>query len=229
MESRFPAANSPAVGRRPACALTTSSMRAFDWRVTLFTNGLAHAGRTCLDWKNCKSMARGKLSFTMDSERSSPSTPVKQVVTDPSLFDTVAALGDTRPRQDMPHPRRRIVDAPARRLPPQLQAVRVVVEADTDPDASYLDARELSERREAFGRGEFEFLRVRAEAEVLIEGTVQTLTSPGLSSIESDLDEKDVDQVMAEEWGALRGVLKAVGVPTKQLPLEVERGWVTRR
>jgi len=129
----------------------------------------------------------------------------------------------------MAPPRRRIVDAPTRRLPPQLQAVRVVVEADTDPDASYLDARELSERRERFRRGEFEFLRVRAEAEVLIEGTVQTLTSPGLSSIESDLDAKDVDQVMGEEWSALRGVLKAVGVPTKQLPLEYERSWVTRR
>jgi len=129
----------------------------------------------------------------------------------------------------MAPPRRRIVDAPTRRLPPQLQAVRVVVEADTDPDASYLDACELSERRESFRRGEFEFLRVRAEAEVLIEGTVQTLTSPGLSSIESDLDAKDVDQVMGEEWSALRGVLKAVGVPTKQLPLEYERSWVTRR
>jgi hypothetical protein len=105
----------------------------------------------------------------------------------------------------------------------------VVVEADTDPDASYLDARELSERRESFRRGEFEFLRVRAEAEVLIEGSVQTLTSPGLSSIESDLDAQDVDQVVGEEWSALRGVLKAVGVPTKQLPLEVERSWVTRR
>jgi hypothetical protein len=125
--------------------------------------------------------------------------------------------------------RRRIVDAPARRLPPQLQAVRVVVEADPDPDATYLEGRELAERRAAHRRGEFHFLRVRAEADVLIEGTEQTLTSPGLSSMESDLDEADVAQVMAEEWGALRGVLKAVGVPTSQLPLAVEQAWVTRR
>lgn len=129
----------------------------------------------------------------------------------------------------MASPRRRIVDAPTRRLPPQVQAVRVVVEPDTDPDASYLDARELSERRGSYERGEFELLRVHAEAEVLIEGTVQTLTSPGLSGIESDLDDKDVDQVMGEEWGALRGVLKAVGVPTSQLPLAVERSWINRR
>lgn len=108
--------------------------------------------------------------------------------------------------------------------------MRIVVEADTDPDASScLDAHDLSDRRESYRRGEFEFLRVRAEAEVLIEGTTQTLTSQGLSSIESDLDEKDVDQVVADEWSALRNVLKAVGVPTSQLPLEVERGWVTRR
>jgi|HubBroStandDraft_1064217.scaffolds.fasta_scaffold33409_3 hypothetical protein len=128
----------------------------------------------------------------------------------------------------MPHPRLRTLDAPTRRLPPQLQAVRVVVEPDTDPDASYLDARELSSRREAFRRGEFELLRVRAEAEVLIEGTVQTLTSPGAGT-ESDLDAQDVDQVVDEEWKALRGVLKAVGVPTSQLPLVVEPAWVTRR
>ena len=119
----------------------------------------------------------------------------------------------------MPHPRRRIVDAPTRRLPPQVQAVRVVVEPDTDPDASYLDAPELSERRDGYDRGEFELLRVQAEAEVLIEGTVQTLRSPGDSGIESDLDPKEVEQVVNEEWSALRGVLKAVGVPTNQLPL----------
>jgi hypothetical protein len=109
--------------------------------------------------------------------------------------------------------------------------VRVVVEPDPDPDASYLDVldeRALNERRANHRRGALGFLRVRAEAEVLIEGTVQTLTSPGLSSIESDLDDADVGQVAEEEWRALRDVLKAVGVPTKQLPLAVERAWIRR-
>jgi len=107
--------------------------------------------------------------------------------------------------------------------------VRVVVEPDPDPDASYLEQHALAERRASYRRGEFGLLRVRAEAQVLIEGTVQTLTSPGLSSIESDLDEADIAQVASEEWAALRDVLKAVGVPTKQLPLAVERGWIERR
>jgi len=107
--------------------------------------------------------------------------------------------------------------------------VRVVVEPDPDPDATYLEQRELSERRASYRRGEFGLLRVRAEAQILIEGTVQTLTSPGLSGLESDLDEQDVAQVAGEEWTALRDVLKAVGVPTKQLPLAVERGWIERR
>lgn len=129
----------------------------------------------------------------------------------------------------MAPPRRRIVDAPARRPPPALQAVRVVVEPDPDPDSSYLDEPGLAERRASFRRGGFELLRVRAEAEVLIEGTVQTLRSPGLSSLESDLDEADLAQVAGEEWSALREVLKAVGVSTKQLPLAVERAWIDRR
>lgn len=107
--------------------------------------------------------------------------------------------------------------------------MRVVVEADPEPDATYLQGRELAERREAHERGEFTLLRVRAEATVLIEGTVQQLASPGLSGIESDLDEADVDQVIGEEWEALRHVLKAVGVSTQQLPLAVERGWIERR
>lgn len=106
--------------------------------------------------------------------------------------------------------------------------MRVVVEPDPDPDASYLEERELAERRASYRRGEFALMRVRAEADVLIEGTVQKLTSPGLSSIESDLDEADVAQVAEEEWAALREVLKAVGVSTRQLPLEVERGWIRR-
>ena len=59
----------------------------------------------------------------------------------------------------------------------------VVVEPDPDPDATYLDQRELADRRAAYRRGEFALLRVRAEAEVLIEGTMQTLTSPGLSGL----------------------------------------------
>jgi hypothetical protein len=130
---------------------------------------------------------------------------------------------------DSPRARRRVVAAPGRRPPAELQAIRVVVEDDPDPDVSYLDQKELTDRRAAYRRGEFAFLGVRAEAEVLIEGTVQQLVSPGLWGIESDSGDEYLDQAASEEWTALRAVLKTVGVPTEQLPLTVPREWVEWR
>ncbi len=142
-----------------------------------------------------------------------------------------------RPRVDthqykMSHPsrtRRRVVEAPTRRPPVALQAVRVIFEEDLDPDVSYLDQDEFADRRSEHKRGEFHFVGVRVEADVLIADTTQTLMSPGVSGIESDTDEEDLDRLVDEEWKALRDVLKTVGVPTEQLPLEVDRAWVEWR
>jgi hypothetical protein len=122
-----------------------------------------------------------------------------------------------------PSRRPRVVEVPPRRPPAELRAVRVVVEEDPEPDASYLDQDELADRREEYRRGNFHFIGVRAEAEVLIAGTMQTLTSSGLYGIESDTDKEELEAIAHEEWSALRAVLKAVGVPTVQLPLEVSR------
>jgi hypothetical protein len=130
---------------------------------------------------------------------------------------------------DSPHARRRVVAVPARRPPAELRALRAVVEEDPDPDVSYLAQEDLAERRTAHERGEFGLVGVRVEADVFIEGTEQTLTSPGLWGVESDLSEDELDQLVAEEWSALRAVLKAVGVSTEQLPLEADREWIEWR
>lgn len=126
-------------------------------------------------------------------------------------------------------PRRRVVVAPARRAPAELRAIRVIVEEDPDPDTSYLDQDDFEERRAAYKAGEFRFVGVRAEAEVVIEETDQVLSSPGLWGIESDLGEEDLDRIVSEEWAALRSVLKTVGVATDQLPLEADRAWIEWR
>lgn len=125
--------------------------------------------------------------------------------------------------------RRRVVEAPPRRPPPELRALRAVVEEDPDPDVSYLDQEDLAERRASYSRNEFGIVGVHVEADVLIEGTEQVLSSPGLWGVESDLNEEELDQIVSEEWAALRNVLKAVGVSTDQLPREADRAWIEWR
>jgi len=105
----------------------------------------------------------------------------------------------------------------------------VIVEDDPDPDVAYLREAGFEERRKAHKRGEFKLLATYVEADVFIEDTAQTLVSPGLWGVESDLAQEELDEVIAEEWAALRAVLKSVGVATEQLPLEVDREWLEWR
>jgi hypothetical protein len=114
-----------------------------------------------------------------------------------------------------PRARRRVVEAPSRPPPAELRALRIVVEPDLDPDLSDLDpaTRTLCES------GVIQLCGVRAEADVLIRGTEQTLASTGTWSVEPG---EYLDEVARHEWAQLRDVLKTVGVPTDQLPLEVD-------
>jgi hypothetical protein len=127
-------------------------------------------------------------------------------------------------------PRRRVVEATARRLSAELQAIRVVVERDPDPDTSYLEQDEFKERLAAYKRGEFDFVGVRAEAEVRIRDTDQMLASAGLWGIESDADSEDeIVDIAIEEWTQLRKVLKAIGIAAAELPTELDRRWIEWR
>jgi hypothetical protein len=124
-----------------------------------------------------------------------------------------------------PPQRRRVVAAPARRPPAELRATRVVFEPDPNPDPSYLNEN----GRAAYERDEFDYMCVCAEAEVVIDGVAQTLKSSGAYNIESDAEDEYLDELIAQEWSVLRGVLKSVGVSTEQLPLAVEREWIKWR
>lgn len=142
-----------------------------------------------------------------------------------SLANAQTLIGDK-----MIEPRRhRVVVAAVRKPPAELRGVRVIVEDDPDPDVSYLEQDGFEERRAAYKRGELGFLIVRIETDVFIEDTEQVLVSPGLGGIESDLAEGELDQIIGEEWAALRTVLKTIGVSTAQLPLEADHKWIEWR
>jgi len=119
--------------------------------------------------------------------------------------------------------RRRTVEASPRRARAKLEQVRVVVETDPDPDISYLEQDEFEDRLAAYQRGDFTFVGVRAEADVIIGGVVQTLTSGGLWGVESDSDPAYVEEIADEEYNELRKILKDIGVATSELPDQLDR------
>ncbi len=82
---------------------------------------------------------------------------------------------------------------------------------------------EFEDRREQYDRGDFSFVGVRVEADVIIDGHVQVLTSPGLWGIESDSGDEYLREVADEEWQQLRDTLEQIGVPSSQLA-DAERG-----
>lgn len=125
--------------------------------------------------------------------------------------------------------RRRVVEVSRKKPPAELRAIRAIVEDDPDPDASYLDQEGFESRLVAYKSGEFGFLSVRLEADLLIEHTEQTLVSPGVSGIESDCGDDEIDRIVQDEWIALRDVLKAVGISTTYLPLDADREWIEWR
>lgn len=124
--------------------------------------------------------------------------------------------------------RRRVIEAPRprKRVAPTVESVHVLVLVDDEADISYLDQDEFDDRREAYQRGEFHFVGVRAEADVVIEGTVQTLVSGGLWGVESDSGDEYIEEIADQEYNELRKVLTSVGVSTSELPQKIERGWI---
>jgi hypothetical protein len=96
---------------------------------------------------------------------------------------------------------------------PELKEAKIVVVADEDPDTSYLDQPEFEDRKKAYERGDFNFVGVRAVAEVEIGGVIQEITSGGLWGIESDSGEEYFrDEVGKEEYNELADILNEMGV-----------------
>jgi hypothetical protein len=116
---------------------------------------------------------------------------------------------------------RYVIEAPARKKPAiKLEEIRAVVLHDDDPDISWLenDDPQDQERLAAYHNGDFTFVGIRAEADVVIGGVIQTLTSGGLWGIESDSGREYIEEVADQEYTELRKILTEVGVPTSKLP-----------
>jgi hypothetical protein len=124
---------------------------------------------------------------------------------------------------------KRVVEVARKRRSPELQAIRVLVLPDEDPDVSFLDQDEFEDRKQAYGRGDFSFVGVRAEAEIVVDGILQTIVSGGLWGVESDAGDEYLREVADEEYNDLRRILKTLGVPTSELPNQVDPKWIEWR
>lgn len=67
------------------------------------------------------------------------------------------------------------------------------------------------QRAEAFNRGDWHYVGVRAEAEIVVDGIIQTISSGSLCGIKSDEGEEYFTEVGGEQLGELVVILKELG------------------
>jgi len=94
---------------------------------------------------------------------------------------------------------------------------RVII-TDDEPDTSHLDQADFADDKEAFQRGEFQFVGVRARIELKIpcrpEGhsILHEVESPGLWGLQTNSDAAYFDEVFTEECATLEHMLTTLGV-----------------
>jgi hypothetical protein len=82
---------------------------------------------------------------------------------------------------------------------------------DPFPDASYLESEGFHDRRQQYDNGDFGFIGIQAEAEIVVAGVCQTITSGGLWGIESDSTPDYLSEIEQEEIEQLQEILQALG------------------
>jgi hypothetical protein len=82
---------------------------------------------------------------------------------------------------------------------------------DPFPDVSYLESEGFQERRQQYDNGDFGFIGIRAEAEIVVAGVCQTITSGGLWGIESDSTPDYLSEIGQEEIEQLQEILQSLG------------------
>ena len=101
-----------------------------------------------------------------------------------------------------------------------VSTARIIVTDDSDADTSYLDQEGLGfeDRREAYHRGDFGFVGLYLEADVLIpygaDSIISTIRTPGLWSIESDSGESYFRSVAHDEYTILAEMLRETNSAT---------------
>lgn len=100
----------------------------------------------------------------------------------------------------------------------EVKEITVVEEADTDPDVSWLEQQ--AEEGDAFAKkrladyesGDWVMIGIFVEAEVEVNGTMQTIRTPGLWNTESDSERSYKDEIAGEEYEELKDILKGLGI-----------------
>jgi hypothetical protein len=94
---------------------------------------------------------------------------------------------------------------------------------DPFPDTSYLETECFQERRQQYDNGDFSFIGIRAEAEIVVAGVCQTITSGGLWGIESDSTPDYLSEIEQEEIKQLGEILHALGFPSEVISEHLQR------
>ncbi len=78
------------------------------------------------------------------------------------------------------------------------------------------------QRMEAYNRGEWYMFFCQAVAMVSINGVMQIITSGGMSGVDSDCGQADLDEVAAQEHGELRSILDNLGFTAEAIEAAFE-------
>ncbi len=78
---------------------------------------------------------------------------------------------------------------------------------DPFPDTSYLESPGFGDRYRQYQNGDFGFVGIQAEAEIVVNGVCQIITSGGLWGIESDSGPQYLSEVEQEEIDQLKAIL----------------------
>ncbi len=98
-----------------------------------------------------------------------------------------------------------------------VMGVRILVLQDDHHDMSYLEQEGFEDRLAAYRAGDFSFVGVRLDVKLNIavgdDWVFQSITTPGLWSIESDSGEDYFREVAADEFATLAEMLAELCVP----------------
>jgi hypothetical protein len=99
--------------------------------------------------------------------------------------------------------------------------LRFVHERDKDSrpeDKTGGDPTRDSEYIDSFYRGEWWFIGIYIELELIVANTVQTIRTPGLWGIESNSGNRYFQEVERQEYEELIGILEKLGVSRRFVP-----------
>ena len=70
---------------------------------------------------------------------------------------------------------------------------------------------------ESLQRGDWAYLGIRADAEIIVDGVSQDISSGGLWGVESDSDRVYLAEIDGEQLSELRDQLRALGFGTRAI------------